>query len=54
MQNLLGNAGYYYAQGERPLWEFGPVSQPIPLGDIARAFRKEHAAAKKAQRVFEK
>jgi hypothetical protein len=53
-QNLLGNASYYYAQGERPLWEFGPVSQPVPLGDIARAFRKEHAAARKAQRVLEK
>ena len=45
---------YTYAKGERPLWEFGPVSEPVPLGDVARAFRKEKLAAKKAERVFEK
>jgi len=45
---------YSYAQGERPLWEFGPVSQPTPLGDVARAFRKEKLAAKKAEHVLEK
>jgi hypothetical protein len=32
---------YTYAHGERPLWEFGPVSVPVPLGDVARAYRKE-------------
>ena len=46
---------YTYAQGERPLWEFGPVSPPpTPLGDVARAFRKEKLAAKKAEKVLEK
>jgi hypothetical protein len=45
---------YRYAQGERPLWEFGPVSEPTPLGDVARAYRKEKLAAKKAEIVFEK
>jgi hypothetical protein len=45
---------YTYAQGERPLWEFGPVSQPVPLGDVARAYRKEKSAVKKAEFVFEK
>jgi hypothetical protein len=45
---------YTYAQGERPLWEFGPVSQPVPLGDIAREYRKEKMNARKAQFVFEK
>ena len=45
---------YTYAQGERPLWEFGPVSQPTPLGDVARAYRKEKVAARKAEIVFEK
>jgi hypothetical protein len=45
---------YSYAQGERPLWEFGPVSQPTPLGDVARAYRKEKLAAKKAEIIFEK
>lgn len=54
---LVGGSSdtYTYAQGERPLWEFGPVSDPpIPLGDIARAFRKEKLAAKKADKVLEK
>jgi hypothetical protein len=53
-QSLVGGGTYAYAQGERPLWEFGPVSQPVPLGDIARAVRKEKQTAKKAEFVFEK
>jgi hypothetical protein len=51
---LVGGGGYTYAQGERPLWEFGPVSVPTPLGDVARAYRKEKLAAKKAEIVLEK
>jgi len=53
---LVGFRGdtYTYAKGERPLWEFGPVSQPVPLGDVARAFRKEKLAAKKSALVLEK
>jgi len=53
---LVGGAPdtYVYAQGERPLWEFGPVSEPVPLGDVARAYRKEKVTAKKAERIFEK
>jgi hypothetical protein len=53
---LVGGGGYSYAQGERPLWEFGPVSQPVPLGDIARAYRKEkeQTHAPKAGVTFEK
>jgi hypothetical protein len=50
-QSLLDHSGYFYAQGERPLWEFAPVSQTVPLGDVARALRKEHAMAKKADMV---
>lgn len=45
---------YGYAQGEQPLWEFGPVSQPVPLGDIARAYRKEKMTGKKAEILLEK
>jgi hypothetical protein len=46
---------YSYAQGERPLWEFGPIAPPpTPLGDVARAFRKEKVTAKKAEIVLEK
>lgn len=53
-QSLVGGGSYTYAQGERPLWEFGPVSQPTPLGDVARAFRKEKLETRKATIVFEK
>ena len=49
-----GPSTYTVAQGERPLWEFGPVTEPVPLGDVARACRKEKATAKKAAFVFEK
>ena len=49
-----GSDAYSYAQGERPLWEFGPVSEPTPLGDVARAYRKEKQAFKKAELVLEK
>jgi hypothetical protein len=56
--SLVGGAAdaYSYAQGERPLWEFGPTSQPTPLGDVARAYRKEKekVAAKKSEIVLEK
>lgn len=53
---LVGGSSdnYSYAQGERPLWEFGPVSEPVPLGDVARANRKSRLAAKKAEMVLEK
>jgi len=55
-QSLLGGPlnAYTYAQGEQPLWEFGPTAEPVPLGDIARAYRKEKLTAKKAGFVFEK
>jgi len=53
-QSLVGGSSYSYAQGERPLWEFGPVSEPVPLGDVARAYRKLKLTAKKAEIVFEK
>jgi hypothetical protein len=50
-----GPATYTYAQGERPLWEFGsPLPEPTPLGDVARAFRKEKQTARKAETVLEK
>src|SRR5947209_8952236 len=52
-QNILEHSGYTYAQGERPLWEFGPISQPVPLGDSARALRKRHDAAKKSEIVWQ-
>src|SRR5437763_15367527 len=46
-QDLLEHSTYTYAHGERPLWELMPLPPPgAPLGDIARAFRDEHALAR--------
>jgi hypothetical protein len=52
-QSLLERSGSVYARGERPLWEVAPVSRVVPLGDVARILRKEHATAKKADVVWE-
>ena len=49
-----GASTYSYAQGERPLWEFGEIKEQIPLGDVARSVRKEKLSAKKAEIIFEK
>jgi hypothetical protein len=45
---------YTFAHGERPLWEFGPVTEQPSLGDVARAYRKEKLTSKKSEFVFEK
>ncbi len=45
---------YGYEKGEQPLWQFGPVSEPVPLGDIARAYRREKMTGKKAEILLEK
>ena len=50
----LGPETYSSAHGERPLWEFGPVTEEVSLGEVARAFRKEKLTMKKAEFVFEK
>jgi len=52
-QNLLEHSNYDYAQGERPLWEVQPLSHShsMPLGDIARMYRKDHELVKKADIV---
>jgi hypothetical protein len=52
-QNILEHSEFAYEKGERPLWEFGPISQSVPLGDVARAYRKEHALVKKADILWE-
>lgn len=52
-QSVVGGSAYTFAHGERPLWEFGPVSVEPSLGDVARAYRKEKLTAKKAEFVFE-
>ena len=46
---------YTYAQGERPLWEFGSSARrETPLGDVARAYRKDHVLVRKASISVEK
>jgi hypothetical protein len=52
-QNLLERSGFTYAQGERPLWEVAPKSHTTPLGDLARALRKEHETVKKADIIWQ-
>jgi hypothetical protein len=42
-----------HATGQRPLWEVAPKKVEVPLGDVARELRKEHAAASKAQIIWE-
>jgi len=51
-QNLLESSAYTYEKGELPIWEFAPVTKRVPLGDIARLFKEEHATAKKALKVL--
>jgi len=45
-----------WGQGEKPLWEamqeMGTAAAVTPLGDSARALRKEHVAVKKATIVW--
>jgi len=52
--SLLTGSAYVTAQGERPLWEVARIPDGMPLGDVARLLRKQHATAKKATIVFEK
>jgi len=56
-QTLLGSAGtspYHFAEGEQPVWQFGEIKPTQPLGDIARAYRKEHMTiTKRAEFVWE-
>jgi hypothetical protein len=52
--SLLSTSTYGYAQGEQPLVEFGTLPYETPLGDVARAYRKEHATTAKAVKVLDK
>jgi len=51
--DLLERSGTTWAHGELPLWEVMPEKTPDPpLGDVARALRKEHTTAKKATKIW--
>ncbi|MGC1372804.1 MAG: hypothetical protein WA824_11765 [Candidatus Sulfotelmatobacter sp.] len=53
--SLLDASVYGYAKGEVPLSELGSIAYETPLGDVARAFRKQHAAMlMKPAKVLEK
>ena len=52
--SLLEGSAATFGTGERPLWEFATAKTETPLGDVARAFRKDHAQVKKAVRTLEK
>ena len=52
--SLVEGSMYGYEKGERPLWDFGPSDKKeIPLGDVARAYRKGHVLDRKAAKVTE-
>jgi len=50
---LSSNSPYTYAQGEVPLAELGSPTYQVPLGEVARENRREHATAAKAIKVLE-
>lgn len=52
--NLRGSSAYSSEHGDQPLWEFPSDKHETPLGDIARAYRRDHAFDKKATIVVEK
>ena len=51
---VIGGEEVTTGHGEQPLWQFGPVTDPVSLGDVAREYRKEKLTARKADFVFEK
>jgi hypothetical protein len=51
--SLLTSGTISWAKGEVPLSELGSPIYHTPLGDIARAYRKEHETLPKAARVME-
>jgi|ERR1700733_1546049 hypothetical protein len=54
--SLLSTSSYSYAKGEVPLAELGTLEYQTPLGDVARAYRKQRAdnVFPKAVKVLEK
>jgi hypothetical protein len=51
---VLSFGSVYIAQGEMPLADVPlPVVHVVPLGDLARVQKKEHAGDKKAKYVWE-
>jgi hypothetical protein len=53
MQSLNGSEELVYAQGELPLWEVATAVHEVPLGDSARALRREHETSKRAAKYWQ-
>lgn len=51
-RSLMLPSAQTQAHGTRPLWELVPPKQEVPLGDVARALKKEHASDKKSAAVW--
>jgi hypothetical protein len=51
-RDIMGHSGATSGHGEVPLWEAMPETRVTPLGDLARAIRKEHTNARKAVIVW--
>lgn len=47
-QDLRERSVITCARGERPLWELMPPPPFVPIADLARILRDEHARVKKA------
>ena len=50
-QTLLESNSSFFVEGERPLWEVQPAKREVPLGDIARMYKRDHELLKKAEFV---
>jgi hypothetical protein len=50
-QNILANASYTSAQGERPASDF-PQPEAISLGTAARELKRQHAQVRKSRVVW--
>jgi hypothetical protein len=48
-----GPETYTYGHGEQPLWEFPDPKPTKPLGDIARDYRQQRLAVRKAGIVLD-
>ena len=51
-QGLLKESAYCIQKGVRPLWEVQPAKPVVPLGDVARMLKEQHAMIKQSEFVW--
>lgn len=51
-RSIVGGGSASYGQGDRPASDF-PQMASVPLGDMARELKKQHARVKKARIIWE-